>query len=81
MLVFHGTDDSVVPFSHGEALFKLSKAGPVNSGRYRQFIPLEGADHDDIALMMGDDEYLKRITNFIESSVDIRGKSIANGCE
>ena len=41
VLVAHGTDDDVIPFSHGRALAEAAGPGCV-------FLPVEGADHLDL---------------------------------
>ncbi|MBI5207572.1 MAG: alpha/beta hydrolase [Candidatus Firestonebacteria bacterium] len=41
ILIIHGTQDDIVPFSHGEKLFKQAN-NPKN------FIPIKGAQHNDI---------------------------------
>ena len=56
VLIMHGTDDRVVPFWHGRELSGLAKkAASV------RFVPVEGADHGDIASGIGIDKYLEMV--------------------
>ena len=60
VLFFHGTDDRVIPYSHGRALFELAREP-------KRFITIEGGDHNDFPAVMGVDEYLQEIRNFADS--------------
>ena len=60
LLFFHGTDDRVIPYSHGRALFELAREP-------KRFITIEGGDHNDFPSVMGVDEYLREIRNFADS--------------
>ena len=60
VLFFHGTEDRVIPYSHGRALFELAREP-------KRFITIEGGDHNDFPAVMGVDEYLQEIRNFAES--------------
>lgn len=60
LLFFHGTEDRVIPYSHGRALFELAHEP-------KRFITVEGGDHNDFPAVMGVDEYLQEIRNFAES--------------
>ena len=60
VLFFHGTEDRVIPYSHGRALFELAREP-------KRFITVEGGDHNDFPAVMGVDEYLQEIRNFAES--------------
>ena len=60
LLFFHGTDDRIIPYSHGRALFELAREP-------KRFITIEGGDHNDFPAVMGIDEYLLEIRNFAES--------------
>ena len=53
MLIAHGTRDSIVPFSEGEAL----KAA---AGERAELLPIEGADHNDFMFIAGE-EYLAAV--------------------
>jgi pimeloyl-ACP methyl ester carboxylesterase len=60
VLFFHGTEDRVIPYSHGRALFELAREP-------KRFITIEGGDHNDFPAVMGVDEYLQEIRNFADS--------------
>lgn len=60
VLFFHGTEDRVIPYSHGRALFELAREP-------KRFITIEGGDHNDFPVVMGVDEYLREIRNFADS--------------
>ena len=60
VLFFHGTEDRVIPYSHGRALFELAHEP-------KRFITVEGGDHNDFPAVMGVDEYLQEIRNFADS--------------
>ena len=52
LTVIHGTEDSIIPFSQGKELFGLAPEP-------KKFIPVEGADHNDLINVLGLDEYRK----------------------
>ena len=52
VLVFHGTADRVIPFSHGEAV--AAAAG--DRGR---FVPVPGASHEAVCTALPFDEFRK----------------------
>jgi hypothetical protein len=58
-LVMHGTSDSVIPFAAGRELFE-ALAGP------KQFVALEGGDHNDIAPRQAE-PYWSAIDRFVAS--------------
>ena len=60
VLVIHGTDDDVIDFSHGLALFERAP-------RTVEPLWVEGAGHNDVELY---GQYLDRLRRFIH--VDIR---------
>jgi pimeloyl-ACP methyl ester carboxylesterase len=62
VLIMHGTDDRVVPFWHGCELSTLAK-----SAASVRFVPVEGADHGEIAVMMGTDKYLEMVSGACET--------------
>lgn len=65
LLILHGTDDHVVPYWHGEELYRLSK---MNAGDLpRMFVTVEGAGHSNIPQFMEAEKYLRQITDFAES--------------
>ena len=57
VMVIHGTDDRVVPYSQGEALFKLANEP-------KRFVSVSGGDHNTFVYDMGIYEYLKLIKEF-----------------
>ena len=59
LLVLHGTDDSIVPFSQGKALFELANEP-------KRFVPINGADHNDFIGVMGIGVYHRLIISFID---------------
>ncbi len=60
VLVIHGTEDAVVPFAMAPRLYEAAR-GP------KFFFPVEGAGHDDLYLVAGED-YLHRLREFFTSS-------------
>ena len=52
LVVIHGTDDSIIPFSQGKELFELAPEP-------KTFVPVEGADHNDLIGVLGLYEYKK----------------------
>ena len=63
LLILHGTDDTVIPFRHGEKLFRISQSSEFP----RRFIPVEGADHAEIPDVLGIHNYLNTIADFADS--------------
>eukprot|EP01089_Gocevia_fonbrunei_P022657 TRINITY_DN9239_c0_g1_i1.p1 TRINITY_DN9239_c0_g1~~TRINITY_DN9239_c0_g1_i1.p1 ORF type:complete len:330 (-),score=47.31 TRINITY_DN9239_c0_g1_i1:28-1017(-) len=59
IFIIHGTEDLVVPYSHGTALFE--KAG-VNG---YSFLSLEGAGHNDIEVDFGE-QYLEELGKYFD---------------
>jgi hypothetical protein len=59
LLSIHGTADSIIPFSHGKRLFAIAKEP-------KQFVSVEGADHNDFIDVMGLDAYHSTVTGFLE---------------
>lgn len=60
VLVIHGTNDRIVPYSHGKELFGLAREP-------KRFVPVDGGDHNNFPAVMGIDEYLREIKNFADS--------------
>ena len=58
LLIIHGTDDHVVPFSQGRALFK-------HAVEPKRFVEVPGAGHVDFIDVMGADVYEKLIEAFV----------------
>ena len=57
VLVIHGTDDSVIPHGHGKELFELANEP-------KRFIPVEGANHNDLVFTMDPERYLTATEGF-----------------
>ena len=51
IVFLHGTDDRVVPFSHGRRLYDLAP-------QPKRFVEVEGADHNDLVAVYGIEAYL-----------------------
>eukprot|EP01079_Euglenida_sp_SAG-EU17-18_P006925 gene6925-1238_t len=62
IFVLHGTEDSVIPFSHAQQLSCKAQG----CGTLFDFMELEGADHNDIEMNFTND-YLKGIMSFLEA--------------
>jgi fermentation-respiration switch protein FrsA (DUF1100 family) len=59
LLVIHGDCDEVVPFSHGEELFRSAR-------QPKTFWPVAGAHHNDLLYVAGK-EYSNRLRTFYQS--------------
>ena len=59
VLAIHGTDDSVIPYSHGKKLFDLANEP-------KRFLSVDGADHNNFTSVMGIDAYLQIISDFTD---------------
>lgn len=57
ILIFHGTDDEVIDFEVGKALFDSIESE-------KEFLPIEGAGHNDI-IDVGGDALLDEIATFV----------------
>lgn len=62
LLMIHGTVDSVIPFWHGEKLYKTAAVPKV-------FYAVKNAGHNNIAVVAGR-EYWETIANFIHQNLD-----------
>ncbi len=58
VLVMHGTDDEILPFWHGQALYDAAPAP-------KRFFPIEGGQHNDYAYVAGDG-YLAEFQAFMD---------------
>ena len=58
LLLIHGTQDSMIPFSHSEELLAAAREP-------KQLIPIPGADHNDI-LWVGGELYVSSIQAFTQ---------------
>jgi pimeloyl-ACP methyl ester carboxylesterase len=58
IVMLHGTDDSVIPYSHGRKLFDLAP-------NPKWFIPVDDASHSDFIDRMGPSKYEKTLFSFV----------------
>ena len=61
VLIIHGTDDQIIPYAHGQALFKLANEP-------KRFVAVEEGDHNSLPDDMGGDRYLKLVKDFIDGT-------------
>lgn len=61
LLVIHGTDDRVVPFSQGAALFR-------HALEPKRLVKVDGAGHVDFIDVMGEETYRKTIEGFVSDA-------------
>lgn len=59
VLIIHGTDDEVIPFSHGQALFTAIKAP-------KRFVAIERGRHNDLEFV-DPKTFWQAVTDFLES--------------
>ena len=59
VLMIHGTGDRVIPYSQGQALFKLANEP-------KRFVVVEGGDHNSLVDDMGFDNYYELIKSFVD---------------
>lgn len=59
VLMIHGTGDRVIPYSQGQALFKLANEP-------KRFVTVEDGDHNTLVVDMGFDNYFKLIKSFVD---------------
>ena len=52
LIIIHGTNDSIIPFAQGKELFELAPEP-------KAFVPVKGADHNDLIDVLRLDEYKK----------------------
>jgi len=69
-LMIHGTHDQMVPFHQSQALFRLAPPP-------KELYPVEGADHNNIFLV-GGDQYLEKVRGFIRQHAGT-GTRVASG--
>ena len=74
VLMIHGTKDSVVPYSQGQALFKLANEP-------KRFVSVADCDHNEIAAEMGSEDYLKLVKEFVDGAGDEARQPDMNGGE
>ena len=61
VLMIHGTGDRVIPYSQGQALFKLANEP-------KRFVAVEDGDHNTLVVDMGFDNYYELIKSFVDGS-------------
>lgn len=72
-LVIHGTADRIVPYSHGQEVFR--RVTVVN----KRFVSVEGAGHCDFQSFLGE-KYIPLLVDFILSPVrpcDMGAKTVS----
>jgi hypothetical protein len=68
LLVIHGDADEIVPFSQGQAVFRVA-----NQPKYFWRVP--GANHNDLLYVAGSD-YEQHLTSFYESVLERRNRGL-----
>ena len=63
VLMIHGTNDGVIPYSQGQALFKLANEP-------KRFVSVEDGDHNTLVDDMGFDNYYELIKEFVDGAGD-----------
>jgi pimeloyl-ACP methyl ester carboxylesterase len=74
-LHIHGTDDQVVPFALGRRLFEAAPAQSSN-GIPKQFVELDGADHNDV-LLVAQQEFTGAVSEFFKAVREHRDRGDA----
>ena len=59
VLMIHGTNDGVIPYSQGQALFKLANEP-------KRFVSVDDGDHNTLVDDMGFDNYFELIKEFVD---------------
>ena len=67
VLMIHGTDDRVIPYSQGQTLFKLANEP-------KRFVSVEDGDHNTLVDDMGFDNYYELIKSFVDGD-DLAAKN------
>ena len=60
LLIMHGTDDDVVPFSNGQALFTAAHAAA-----NKEFIAIDGAGHNNMVEIMKHDRFYAAVSDHV----------------
>ena len=74
VLMIHGTNDGVIPYSQGQALFKLANEP-------KRFVTVDDGDHNTLVDDMGFDNYFELIKSFVDGAGDEARKPDMNGGE
>ena len=61
VLLLHGTNDSIIPYSQGEALFELANEP-------KRFVTVDGGDHNTLVVDMGFENYFRVIKEFVDGA-------------
>ncbi|MBR4653715.1 MAG: alpha/beta hydrolase [Kiritimatiellae bacterium] len=61
VLIIHGTEDQIIPYAHGQALFKLANEP-------KRFVSVEEGEHNSLPDDMGGDRYLKLVKDFVDGT-------------
>ena len=61
VLLLHGTSDRVIPYSQGQALFKLANEP-------KRFVTVDDGDHNTLVDDMGFDNYYELIKKFVDGA-------------
>lgn len=61
VLLLHGTDERVIPYSQGQALFKLANEP-------KRFVTVEDGDHNTLVDDMGFENYFRVIKEFVDGA-------------
>lgn len=67
VLMIHGTSDRVIPYSQGQALFKLANEP-------KRFVTVDDGDHNTLVDDMGFDNYFELIKSFVDGD-DLAAKN------
>ena len=67
VMMIHGTNDRVIPYSQGQALFKLANEP-------KRFVSVEDGDHNTLVDDMGFDNYFELIKSFVDGD-DLAAKN------
>lgn len=67
VLMIHGTSDRVIPYSQGQALFKLANEP-------KRFVSVDDGDHNTLVDDMGFDNYFELIKSFVDGD-DLAAKN------
>ena len=74
VLMIHGTSDRVIPYSQGQALFKLANEP-------KRFVTVDDGDHNTLVDDMGFDNYFELIKSFVDGAGMEPRKPDMNGGE
>ncbi len=66
VLVFHGTADRVIPFSHGKAVAAAA-------GERGRFVPVPGASHEAVCTALPFDEFRREFESLFARTAAVTG--------